>query len=93
MTTFSSGKHDSEYEDYEAESVPPAIGASGAERPETAPPRVAFNPTQEDAYAIATSGYENAYVNALCAELSNMMQFTDKRDAVRNYGFDVRFQL
>ena len=81
MTTFSSGKHDPEYDEYDADNSAAAICASGNERPE-APPRVAFNPTQEDAYAIATSGYENAYVNALCAELTNMIQFSDRKEQV-----------
>ena len=42
-----------------------------------APSRAAYNPPPEDAYAAAASGYESAYVNALCAELSNMMQYND----------------
>ena len=85
MTTFSSTNHEAlECEEYDAGSERPDLSAP----PPPPPPRVTFNQGPEDAYAAAAaaSGFENAYVNALCAELSNMIQFNDnnaKKDQVR----------
>ena len=95
MTTFSSTNHEAlENEEYNVSSERLELTAP----PPPPPPRVAMNQVPEDAYAAAaaSSGFENAYVNALCAELSNIIQFNDnnvKRDQVEIVFFDATTHL
>ena len=76
MTTFSSPNRE-DREEYQGVGE----GTEAAAHPHHA----SFATAHDDAYAVATSGYEHAYVNALCAELSNIMQFSNnnKQDQVQ----------
>ena len=92
MTTFSSTNHEAlENEEYDVGAERLELTGPPPPPPPPPPPRAAVNQAPEDAYAAAaaSSGFENAYVNALCAELSNIIQFNDnsiKRDQV---GFEL----
>jgi len=87
MTTFSSTNHETlECEEFDAGgrtnrpdlSAPPPLPPPPPPAPRSA--SHSQTPGQDDVYAMAASGFENAYVNALCAELSNMIQFNDNNN-------------